>query len=132
MKKFILLLCVILGAALVFTSCGGNDSSNPTSGVLDGTWIASETMDQSGQTFPVMKVVISGSNCSLSELDFAASMEAGDFVWGTPVSGTFTRSGNTITASFPGNSFNGVQLTLSDDGTTMTLPATEPLVFVKQ
>lgn len=90
MKKIVLSLIVLLAAALLFTSCGGNEPNNPAPAPApvsyDGTWICRELVIMpgtyqgvnftDGTTGFFSKVVISGNTYKMYTVDVATYLPA--------------------------------------------------------
>lgn len=76
-KQLLTTIVVLLATAFVFTSCGGNESTNPAtttaSSPLDGVWFSFDTYaateSQPEITFIDTKIVINGTSGSFYEVD---------------------------------------------------------------
>ena len=147
MKKSIILFLLALTLGTVFTSCTKDDSGPVDMNYIEGKWIFNKsTATSNGFTIPYSTDYFKnedGCNKDYIELIAGGVVKYGNYSLNCVFEGkegTWTQSGNTITISVSGTSFNGTfnvarlsatELLLKIDGTYAGNSGTFNLYFTK-
>jgi hypothetical protein len=116
------IFATLLGLALVLGGCGNSNSTNSTSGNVNGNWTATLSNPDSTPAFAFTTgfTQMSGSSVSVTKFTFATSSPC--FVSGETATASFVVSGN-----FSGSAMGAFQLTVKSgnpSGDTLTLQGT--------
>jgi hypothetical protein len=147
MKKLSILLLLVLISGTVFTSCTKDDSGPVDMKYIEGKWNFNKSTATSGAfTIPYSTDYFKnedGCNKDYVELLAGGVAKYGNYTSGCAFeekTGTWVQSGNTITISVSGTSFNGTfnvaslsatELLLKIDGTYQGQSGTFNLYFTK-
>lgn len=147
MKKSIILFLITLILGTVFTSCTKDDSGPVDMNFIEGKWnFNKSTATSSGFTIPYSTDYFKNEDgCSKDYVDIKSGgiVKYGNYSLNCVFEerdGTWTQSGNTITISVTGSSFNGTfdvaslsatELILKIDGTYAGKSGTFNLYFTK-
>jgi hypothetical protein len=147
MKKLSILLLLVLISGTVFTSCTKDDSGPVDMKYIEGKWNFNKSTATSGAfTIPYSTDYFKNEDgCNKDYVEFLAGGVAkyGNYTSGCAFeekTGTWVQSGNTITISVSGTSFNGTfnvaslsatELLLKIDGTYQGQSGTFNLYFTK-